>query len=184
MSVLGLGALMLGSLAAGVAPVTAQDATPAMEECAATTPEENKALVNEFFAAVDGGDVSGLVAEDLVYHDPSGEGPGDDEAQEWADERQEDFPDVALTVDLQVAEGDMVASYLTWTGTHQDDDEEMGVPATGMQAEWVGVAFHRIECGRIAEVWSVSDDLGRLQDLGVISDEELQSAETMATPEA
>ena len=90
MSVLGLGALMLGSLAAGVAPVTAQDATPAMEECAATTPEENKALVNEFFAAVDGGDVSALVAEDLVYHDPSGEGPGDDEAQEWADERQED----------------------------------------------------------------------------------------------
>jgi hypothetical protein len=51
----------------------AQDATPTAD-CPATTPEENKALVDRWFAALSGGasdDVAGLAAADIVYHDPS-----------------------------------------------------------------------------------------------------------------
>ncbi len=44
------------------------------------------------------------------------------------------------------------------------------------------MALFRIECGKIAEIWSVADDLGRLQRLGVITPEELQSAGPAATP--
>jgi hypothetical protein len=44
------------------------------------------------------------------------------------------------------------------------------------------MANFRIECGKIAEIWTVADDLGRLQRLGVITPDELQSAEPVATP--
>lgn len=177
-------ALLFSSLAFGLQPTaTAQEATPAgTEECAATSPEENKALVTQFYEAIGSGSVAELMADDHVYYHPSGDETTEGGAAGWAGDRTEDFPDVSITVEPMVAEGDMVAAYVTWAGTHQDDDEEMGVPETGQAAEWVGVGFFRIECGKIAETWSVSDNLGRLMDLGVITEEELQSAESMATP--
>jgi predicted ester cyclase len=97
----------------------------------------------------------------------------------------QDYPDLEVTVEQVIAEGDMVASYQRYTGTQQGDvEDERGVPATGLATEWVSMGLFRIECGKIAEVWAVADDLGRLQRLGVITDEELQSVEPVATPSA
>ena len=87
-----------------------------------------------------------------------------------------------MTVERIVAEDDLVAAYLTWSGTHQDDDEEQGVSETGKSAEWMSAVFFQIDCGKIRDIWCVADNLGRLEDLGVITDEELQSADTVATP--
>jgi steroid delta-isomerase-like uncharacterized protein len=166
----------------------AQEATPAAD-CPATTPEENKALVERWFAALSGGaseDVANLAAADIVYHDPS---PREESqtggTEEWASDRGQDYPDLEVTVEQVIAEGDMVASYQRYTGTQQGDvEDERGVPATGLATEWVSMGIFRIECGKIAEIWSVADDLGRLQRLGVITDEELQSAAPLATPSA
>jgi steroid delta-isomerase-like uncharacterized protein len=166
----------------------AQEATPAAD-CPATTPEENKELVQRWFAALSGGaseDMAGLAAADIIYHDPSPR----EEAQtggteEWASDREQDYPDLQVTVEQLIAEGDMVASYQRSMGTQQGDvEDEQGVPATGLATEWVSMGIFRIECGKIAEIWSVADDLGRLQRLGVITDEELQSAAPLATPSA
>jgi predicted ester cyclase len=187
---LALTAALIGSVAPGARPVGAvQDATPAAEECPAGSPEENKALVTQFYDIVggSGGDLATVLAEEHVYHFPSGDQaaePGHEDTGEFVADRNEDFPDVTMTVDRLVAEGDMVAAYLTWSGTHEDDDEDTGAPETGMPAEWVSAAFFRIECGKIVETWSVSDELGRLQDLGIITEEELETAEAMATPAA
>ena len=181
---------LLSAMAFGGPPATAaQQATPADgEECPTTTPEENEALVAQFYEAMfAGGDMSGLFTADHVHHEMSGEDVSEAEgaaAESWASDRMEDFPDVSLSIDPIVAGDDMVAAYLQWSGSQQDDDEEAGVPATGNSAEWVAAAFFRIECGKIAESWSVADHLGRLMDLGVITEEELQSAEPMATPAA
>jgi steroid delta-isomerase-like uncharacterized protein len=158
-------------------------------DCPATTPEENKALVERWFAALSGGaseDVANLAAADIVYHDPS---PREESqtggTEEWASDRGQDYPDLEVTVEQVIAEGDMVASYQRYTGTQQGDvEDERGVPATGLATEWVSMGLFRIECGKIAEVWAVADDLGRLQRLGVITDEELQSVEPVATPSA
>ena len=166
----------------------AQEATPAAD-CPATTPEENKALVERWFAALSGGaseDVANLAAADIVYHDPS---PREESqtggTEEWASDRGQDYPDLEVTVEQVITEGDMVASYQRYTGTQQGDvEDERGVPATGLATEWVSMGLFRIECGKIAEVWAVADDLGRLQRLGVITDEELQSAAPLATPSA
>jgi steroid delta-isomerase-like uncharacterized protein len=166
----------------------AQEATPAAD-CPATTPEENKALVERWFAALSGGaseDVANLAAADIVYHDPS---PREESqtggTEEWASDRGQDYPDLEVTVEQVIAEGDMVASYQRYTGTQQGDvEDERGVPTTGLATEWISTGFFRIECGKIAEIWAVADDLGRLQRLGVITDEELQSVAPLATPSA
>jgi predicted ester cyclase len=161
----------------------AQDATPTAD-CPATSPEENKALVDRWFAALSGG--ASDDAADIVYHDPS---PREESqtggTEEWASDREQDYPDLQVTVERAIAEGDMVASYQRYTGTQQGDiEDERGVPATGLATEWVSMGMFRIECGKIAEIWAVADDLGRLQRLGVITDEELQSVAPLATPSA
>ena len=166
----------------------AQEATPA-SDCPATTPEENKALVERWFAALSGGtsdDVADLAAADVVYHDPSPREEAQTGGTEgWASDREQDYPDLQVTVEQMIAEGDTVASYQRYTGTQQGDvEDEQGVPATGLTTEWVSMGLFRIECGKIAEIWSVADDLGKLQGLGVITDEELQSVAPLATPSA
>ena len=169
-------------------PAVAQEATPAAD-CPATTPEENKEIINRWFAALSGGtaeDVAALAAEDIVYYDPSPEEEAETGGtEEWAGDREQDYPDLNVTVEQVIAEGDRVASYQRDTGTQQGDvEDELGIPATGIETEWVSMATFRIECGKIAEIWSVADDLGKLQRLGVITDEELQSVEPAATPAA
>jgi steroid delta-isomerase-like uncharacterized protein len=164
----------------------AQEATP-VADCPATTPEENKELVQRWFAALSGGtsdDVAGLAAADIVYHDPA---PQEESqtggTEDWASDREQDYPDLQVTLEQAIAEGDMVASYQRYAGTQQGDvEDERGVPATGLTTEWVSIGIFRIECGKIAEIWAVADDLGRLQRLGVITDEELQSVAPVATP--
>lgn len=168
------------------ARAVAQEATPTAD-CPVTTPEENKDLVRRWFEALSGGageDVAAVAADDIIYHDPS---PREEAqtggAEEWASDRKQDYPDLNVTVEHVIAEGDMVASYQRYTGTQEGDvEEEQGVPATGLSTEWVSMANFRIECGKIAEIWAVADDLGRLQRLGVITDEELRSVELVATP--
>ena len=170
------------------ARAVAQEATPTAD-CPVTTPEENKDLVRRWFEALSGGtgeDVAAVAADDIIYHDSSPR----EEAQtggteEWASERKQDYPDLNVTIEHVIAEGDMVASYQRYTGTQEGDvEDEQGVPATGLPTEWVSMASFRIECGKIAEIWSVADDLGRLQRLGVITEEELRSVEPVATPSA
>jgi predicted ester cyclase len=166
----------------------AQEATPAAD-CPATTSEENKALVERWFAVLSGAtsdDVADLAAADIVYHDPS---PREESqtggTEEWASDRSQDYPDLQATIEQVIAEGDMVASYQRYTGTQQGDvEDERGVPVTGLTTEWVSMGLFRIECGKIAEIWAVADDLGKLQRLGVITDEELQSVAPVATPSA
>jgi steroid delta-isomerase-like uncharacterized protein len=164
----------------------AQEATHTAD-CPATTPEENKALVDRWFEALSGGtsdDVSEPAAADIVYHDS---GPLEEAqtggTEEWASDREQDYPDLQVAVEQVIAEGDLVASYQRYTGTQQGDvEDERGVPATGLVTEWVSMGLFRIECGKIAEIWAVADDPGRLQRLGVITDEELQSVAPLATP--
>jgi steroid delta-isomerase-like uncharacterized protein len=170
------------------ARAVSQEATPAAD-CPTTKPEENKELVRRWFEALSGGDaedVAALAAEDIVFHDPSPrEEAQSGGAADWASDRGQDYPDLHVSVELLVAEGDMVASYQRYTGTQEGDvEDELGVPATGLPIEWVSTGFFRVECGKFAEIWAVADDLGRLRRLGVITDEELQSAEPVATPAA
>lgn len=75
------------------------------------------------------------------------------------------FPDIKFRIELQVAEGDFVASYATVSGTHKG--EAFGMPATGKHAEWAESHIVKIVNGKITEHWGVQDRLGMLRQLGL-----------------
>jgi len=74
------------------------------------------------------------------------------------------FPDLHLTIEDQIAEGDKVVTRVTFRGTHQG--EYKGIPPTGKQVTWTGVGIDRIASGKVIEIWHESDDLGMLKQLG------------------
>lgn len=75
------------------------------------------------------------------------------------------FPDLELTVEQQVAEGDLVATRWRATGTHTGPF--LGLAPTGRRATWTGVWLQRVAGGRIAEGqdWGVWDRAGLLDQL-------------------
>jgi len=75
------------------------------------------------------------------------------------------FPDAHITINQTVAEGDWVAEYLTYRGTHSA--ELWGVPPTGRQVVGTVTYIYRIADGRIAEVWGSWDRLMVLEQLGI-----------------
>jgi predicted ester cyclase len=182
-------ATFLGAFLVVRLPATAaQEATPAGGECPTTTVDENKALVSQLYEAIGANDeaaMAALMAADLEYYTPSkGEREGSPEG--FFQGQRANFPEATVTVDQLMAEGDMVAAYTSWTGTFQGDKavffgNELDVPA-GLTSNWVSAVFFRIECGKISEVWPVSDRLRQLRDLVMITEEELRSADGVATP--
>lgn len=78
------------------------------------------------------------------------------------------FPDHRSRLEQVVAEGDAVVVRWTATGTHEG--EYLGIAATGREATWTGIDVFRIDCGRIAEVWSEADGIGLLRQLGALPD--------------
>ena len=58
----------------------------------------------------------------------------------------EAFPDLRVTVEDMLAEGDKVATRWTIRGTHQG--ELMGIPPTGKQVEASGITIHRVSGGK------------------------------------
>jgi steroid delta-isomerase-like uncharacterized protein len=133
---------------------------------------ENKALARRLVEeALNAGRlevVDELVASDFVEHDPSlpEEVRGPAGVKELIAGYRAAFPDIHITIEDQIAEGDYVVSRWSGTGTHQG--ELMGMPATGKQATVTGITIDRIADGRIAESWDNWDTLGMMQQLGAI----------------
>jgi steroid delta-isomerase-like uncharacterized protein len=76
------------------------------------------------------------------------------------------FPDMQFTIEDQVAEGDKVVTRWTARGTHRGD--YAGIAATGRSGVIAGVTTDRIVDGKTVECWTNLDELGLLQQLGVI----------------
>ncbi len=134
--------------------------------------EENKALVRRHFAAIwnqrqlDVADE--LVAPDYHSHFPvPGQPPGIAGVKYALQAFYTGFPDLTMTVDDLIAEGDKVVARLTARGTHQGPFR--GIPATGRVIEWTGIRIFRIAEGKIAEHWANWDDLSLVQQLGGVA---------------
>jgi steroid delta-isomerase-like uncharacterized protein len=74
------------------------------------------------------------------------------------------FPDVQLTTEALVAEGDLVAQRWTWRGTHKGDFP--GLPASGHVVEQGGMSMFRVVDGKIVQHWGYQDSLGSLHQMG------------------
>lgn len=76
------------------------------------------------------------------------------------------FPDLHFTIEDILAEGDKVV--WRWTSTGTNTGSMMGMPPTGKKATITGIEIYRMAGGKIAERWGNFDQLGLLQQLGVI----------------
>jgi predicted ester cyclase len=68
--------------------------------------------------------------------------------------------------DIKIAEGDKVVFSWTSLGTHQG--ELYGIPATGKQVKNTGMTIYRMVNTKIAELWFIGDNMGMMQQLGVV----------------
>jgi len=75
------------------------------------------------------------------------------------------FPDLNVSVDLIVAEGDFVS--VRWTARGTNTGVGNGIPATGKKVQVSGTTIFRFVGGKIAEEWTSGDALGLLKQLGL-----------------
>ncbi len=108
-----------------------------------------------------------LVAVDFVGHFP-GQPPieGLEAYRQFGSLYFSAFPDLQIIPEDLIAEGDKVTMRYGWRATHKG--ELMGIPATGKQVITSGISILRVANGKIAEQWDSFDNLGMLQQLGVI----------------
>lgn len=133
--------------------------------------EENKALVRRFYEEVFNkknlADIDAFIDPKIIEHDlPPGLPAGSEGTRQFIGMYVAAFPDLHLTAEDMIAEGDRVVARLTFRGTHRS--ELMGIPPTGKQATTTGIQIVRIANGKIVENWINLDTLGMLQQLGVI----------------
>jgi steroid delta-isomerase-like uncharacterized protein len=107
-------------------------------------------------------------AEDCVVHMGNDTYEGRDAYREAVAGMMGDG-DVTVTLDDVFAVDDRVVSRYSFGGTH--DSEMMGIPATGKSFASSGINILRFEDGRIVEEWDQSDNLGMLQQLGVVPEQ-------------
>ena len=86
--------------------------------------------------------------------------------KQFAAGMREAFPDLQVTIEEQIAEGDRVLTRFRTRGTHQG--ELWGMPPTGKEVEIANMSMCRIEAGKMVEEWPAPDRLGMMQQLGVI----------------
>ena len=115
----------------------------------------NMELLNEFWAT------------NYIHHDPSSTKISDLEGfKQWVNTTRTGFPDLNVTIEDIIAEGDKVVTRWTFRGTHKG--ELGGILPTGKQVTVTGITIDRIADGKTLESWWSSDNLGFWQQLGVI----------------
>jgi steroid delta-isomerase-like uncharacterized protein len=77
------------------------------------------------------------------------------------------FPDLTLQIDRMVAEDDLVAVHWSASATHSGGG--LGFAASGKAVKFTGMAFIRLEGNKLVEGWNSFDQLGLLQQIGVVT---------------
>ncbi len=109
-----------------------------------------------------------LVASDIVIHGatPADDIHGPEGIKQFYDSLRQAFPDLHFTVEDQIAESDRVVTRWTARGTHKGVFQ--GIPATGKAVALTGIDIDRFASGKVVECWASVDQLGLLQQLGVV----------------
>ena len=132
--------------------------------------EENKAIAARIpLEAFNEGKlevIDELIADDSIDHAelPPGIPPGKEGLKLFVKALRSAFPDLKITINFEVAEGDLVVAHGTTTGTMKG--EFAGMPPNGKSATWNAIHITRVKDGKIVEHWAVQDNLGMLQQLG------------------
>jgi len=133
--------------------------------------EQNKAIVRRLFEELwNKGNLSvadQLFSPNYAHHDPSTPdfGRGPESERKRATLYRTAFPDLQLTIEDIIAEGETVMTRWSCHGTHKGDLS--GIVPTGKQFTISGVTIARLTNGKLAEGYVNWDALGLMQQLGV-----------------
>ena len=132
--------------------------------------QENKALVRRIFEeGINQNQTSvfdELIAPTYVNHDLPVPTPGPGGFKMVIGMFRAAFPDMRVTLEEEIAEDDKVSTRGYFTGTHQGDFQ--GIAPTGKQFKIKYIDVWRVENGKLVENWVQMDQLGLMQQLGVI----------------
>lgn len=134
----------------------------------------NTATLNRFHAAVNSGGLGSVskaidefVAPDVLFHTPVPTGATGAEALKRVWEvLLRAFPDLHVSVEETITEGDKVVSRNTVTGTHRG--EYQGLAPTARTVTYSEIFIFRFADGRITEIRGVVDVLAQLRQLGAL----------------
>lgn len=136
------------------------------------TPHDNEEVIRRTFEAINRGDLDALeavLADDVVEHEEfPGLEPNKDGILRFFNHLRSAFPDLEMTAHHMLTDGDLVAVRGTMKGTHQG--EFVDIPATGNRVEVPFADFFRLEGGKVAEHWGVTDTHVMMVQLGVLEE--------------
>lgn len=133
-------------------------------------PQDNKALTRRWFeevwnkareAAIDE-----MLAPDVIAHglaEDGRDGTGPDDFRKFYRQFRSGIPDIRITVDQVIEEGDTTACRFTANGTHSGDG--MGIKATNRPIRVSGICMMRWRDGRIVEGWNEFDAAGLMRQI-------------------
>jgi steroid delta-isomerase-like uncharacterized protein len=133
--------------------------------------QENKALVQRFVQQVqnqhDLDALDEIFSPDFVDYGGMSKPPTREGARNLFIELNTAFPDARFEIHRQLAESDKVVTHKTFHGTHRGSF--MSIPPTGKGVSFDVIDILTVSGGMITEHWTVSDMLGLMQQLGVVT---------------
>jgi steroid delta-isomerase-like uncharacterized protein len=132
--------------------------------------EKNKAIVQRFNDEVinNGNEamIPGLLASNYQFRDPSGpKYRGPEGYKQHLRNYRAVFPDLHITTEEMIAEGNKVVGRFTWRGTHRGELD--GIPPTGKKTVSPALHVFTVVDGKIVDEYGIVDTLLLLQQLGV-----------------
>ena len=134
---------------------------------------DGSGLIRRFYEDVIGkgdlGLIDQLTTEGIVDHEEGlpGQPAGREGVKFFVTAMRDAFPDISLkSIEPMLTDGDLEAAQSVLTGTHEG--ELMGVAATGKTVEINSIDIIRVEDGKVAEHWGITDTMGLMQQLGAI----------------
>lgn len=135
------------------------------------TTRDNKSVYRAFieevanrgnFAAADE-----LLADDVVEYEnlPEGLPPNGDGIRQLFRMLRIAFPDLNITIEDLLSDGNKVIARVTLRGTHRG--ELLGLAPTGRKVAYEAIDISRIVDGRLVEHWGIPDYLTMFRQLGI-----------------
>jgi predicted ester cyclase len=131
--------------------------------------EKNKACVRRIVDEVNNRgmleSVEEIISPDYIGHGGSKEVRGPEGYRQAAEAYRVTFPDLHMTIDDMVAEGDNVAWRFTWVATFSGP--LANIAPTGRKVVQSGIALWRFENGKAVDAWGYSDSMNMYRQMGI-----------------
>jgi steroid delta-isomerase-like uncharacterized protein len=132
--------------------------------------QQNKSMLKRIISELNKGNlnvIDELFAEDFVDRYPApGETPNKEGFKEYQAGIPKSFPDMHVSLEDIIGEGDKVAYRVTIQGT--DTGGSMGMPPTGKEVNFAAIGILRFANGKVVERWTIFDSMAPLHQLGLL----------------